>query len=167
MLSYNLATADPLFLLLLQKKNGKKKTSLRGFRFPLRVSLTDQENRFGFFGSFPRGLADMRQKFPFSASPLASPFGRAKGRCKYVLLSKFRWHLLLTALVQRHNEANLMPTTTGGAYYSARIVTQCECRSFQIVFLLKLHCSMHQPYPAPLFSPIFSGKAEKIGPSET
>ena len=109
----------------------------------------------------------MRQKLPFSASPLASPFGRAKGRCKYVLLSKFRWHLLLTALVQRHNEANLMPTTTGGAYYSARIVTQCECRSFQIVFLLKLHCSMHQPYPAPLFSPICSGKAEKIGPSET
>ena len=108
-----------------------------------------------------------RQKFPFFTSPLASPLGRARGRCKYVLLSKFRWHLLLTALVQRHNEANLMPTTTGGAYYSARIVTQCECRSFQIVFLLKLHCSMHQPYPAPLFSPIFSGKAEKIGPSET
>ena len=41
---------------------------------------------------------------------------------------------------------------TGGAYQSARKVTQCECKGFQICFLPEQHCSMHPASPA-LFSP--------------
>ena len=57
----------------------------------------------------------------------SSPSGRAKeGLCEYVQFSKFRKRLLLTAPIQRHNEANLTPTPTGGAYHSTRKVTECE-----------------------------------------
>ena len=58
----------------------------------------------------------------------------------------------MTAPIQRHKIANPMPTTAGGAYHSARIVTQCECRSYQISFLPELHGGTSPASPA-LFSP--------------
>ena len=42
---------------------------------------------------------------------------------------------------------------TCGAYHSARIVAKCECRSYQISFLLELHRGT-SPVPPALFSPL-------------
>ena len=66
----------------------------------------------------------------------------------------------------RHIRSNLIPTPTGGAYHSARKVTECECRSFQISFPPESHCGTHPTHPASLFFPFFSGKTEKKGPPE-
>ena len=42
---------------------------------------------------------------------------------------------------------------TGGAYYSAREVTQCECKSFRVGFLSESYCGTSPASPA-LFSPL-------------
>ena len=42
---------------------------------------------------------------------------------------------------------------TGGAYHSARIVTECEYRSYQISFLPELHRRMHPASPTHSFLP--------------
>ena len=55
---------------------------------------------------------------------------------------------------------------TGGAYHSARIVTQCEWKSGQISFSPESHCGISPAPPRTLFSPIFSLAREKIGPPE-
>ena len=83
----------------------------------------------------------------------SSPGGRAKGRCEYVQPSKFRKHLLLTAPIQRQQPTNLTPTPTGGAYQSARIVTQCDCRNLQISSYLN-RTAAQAPRPHALFSPL-------------
>ena len=75
MLSYNLATADPLFLLLLQKKNGKKKTSLRGFRFPSE-SLEPTKKTASVFLDLSREDWQICVRNFLSLHPLASPLGR-------------------------------------------------------------------------------------------
>ena len=82
------------------------------------------------------------------------PLGEAKlGLCEYVQFSKFRWNLLLTAPIQRQHITNLIPTTAGGAYQSARIVTECECRSYQISFPPELHCGTDPASPQHSFLP--------------
>ena len=50
----NLQVRHSIFFCFSKRKRWQKKKSLRGFRFPLRLPWTDQENRFGFLGSFPR-----------------------------------------------------------------------------------------------------------------
>ena len=56
---------------------------------------------------------------------------------------------------------------SGGAYQDAREVTS-EWNDIQkLGACLKSDAGSTKRNPAPLFSPIFSGKTEKIGPSET
>ena len=58
-------------------------------------------------------------------------------------------------------------TITGGAYQIARRVSTCVRNICKSDSCLNRTAGCTPRPQAPLFSPIFSGKAEKIGPSET
>ena len=58
-------------------------------------------------------------------------------------------------------------TITGGAYQIARRVSTCVCNICKSDSCLNRTAECTPRPQAPLFSPIFSGKTEKIGPSET
>ena len=57
-------------------------------------------------------------------------------------------------------------TVTGGAYHSARRVSMCARSDYKAGACMNCTRRMHKRNPAPLFFPIFSGKAEKMGPPE-
>ena len=70
------------------------------------------------------------------------------------------------AVVLRQLVTNLMPSVSGGAYQDARKVSLVWNDIQNIDACLNSEAERTKRVQAPLFSPIFSGKTEKIGPPE-
>ena len=87
MVFYRFAGAVSLFLLLLQKKKWQKENEPEGISISPQTPLNRPRKPLRFSWIFPAGIGRYAPRISFSAFPLASPGGRAKGLPREVIFS--------------------------------------------------------------------------------
>ena len=108
----------------------------------------------GIFGEFAASQRAGRAAGPCRTP--ANPYCPANFDCKADLPQQFK-----------RNYLQIRCTVTGGAYHSARRVSPCVRNICKSDSCLNRTAGCTPRPQAPLFSPFFSGKTEKNGPSET